>query len=142
MKREFSAGIVVFFQENNKEREYLLLHYEAGHWDFAKGHIEGDESKEQAAFRELQEETGLAGKEVTLVPGFEQSFEYFFKNDDELILKKVYFFIGRSVSKTVKLSSEHIGYQWLHINQAFEQLTYKNAKELLHQVDHFLKIHR
>ena len=32
-----------------ERREYLVLHYEAGHWDFPKGHLEEGESEEDAA---------------------------------------------------------------------------------------------
>jgi len=32
MKKEKSAGAIVF--KKDKEIEYLLLNYEAGHWDF------------------------------------------------------------------------------------------------------------
>ena len=38
MISEKSAGAILFVKE--KEPRYLLLHYEAGHWDFPKGHVE------------------------------------------------------------------------------------------------------
>ncbi len=138
MNFEFSAGVVVYIQ-TEQGREYLLLHYEAGHWDFPKGHIEQGETKHEAALRELQEETGIA--DITIIDHFEDSFTYFFKNPQThvLIKKTVYFFIGRSSSKQVTLSDEHVGYEWLPYERAHEQLTYKNAKELLANVDEFLQ---
>jgi 8-oxo-dGTP pyrophosphatase MutT (NUDIX family) len=137
MKRETSAGIVVFY-EREKKREYLLLHYESGHWDFPKGHLEKGETKIEAAQRELKEETGLQAKPLE---GFEDSFAYFFKNPKthELINKTVYFFIGRARTKEVTLSFEHTGYEWLPYKEAFEKLTYKNAKELLRHVEKYLQ---
>jgi len=131
----FSAGVVVYFKRNEK-REYLLLHYESGHWDFPKGKIEEGETKQQAALRELKEETGLL---ATIHPGFEYTFEYFFKDKSgEFAKKKVYFFVGRSKAKRVDLSYEHIGYEWLAFDEACEKLTYKNAKQLLQKADTFL----
>ena len=77
MKREFSAGVVVFSMRN-KTIEYLLLHYASGHWDFPKGHIEKGETKQETALRELKEEAGMSAQ---LCEGFEDSFEYFFKDN-------------------------------------------------------------
>jgi len=136
MKFWFSAGIVVYYKR--KERmEYLLLHYESGHWDFPKGGIEDGETKQQAAIRELKEETGLL---VQIHEGFEHSFEYFFKDKfGEFAKKKVYFFIGKSKTKRVELSFEHIAYEWLAFEDAYEKLTYENTKQLLQKVDKFLK---
>ena len=136
MKREFSAGVIVY-HETKQHRLYLLLQYGAGHWDFPKGHIEKGEEKQEAALRELKEETGL---EVTLSEGFEQAFSYFFKDSKthDLVLKKVYFFVAPSTSKVVTLSYEHSDYVWLPFEQAIEKLTFKNAKELLEHVDSWL----
>ncbi len=136
MQRLFSAGIIIFYERAGK-REYLLLHYAAGHWDLPKGKIEKGETKEQAALRELEEETGLAAR---ILPGFEQTFGYWFKGyqEGELTHKTVYFFIGRTNKKKVALSHEHIGYTWLPYKQALKQLTYKNARETLQKAERFL----
>jgi len=34
MRKEVSAGAVIFYEEG-KEREYLLLNYMGGHWGFS-----------------------------------------------------------------------------------------------------------
>ena len=57
MRREFSAGFILFRQTSNGPL-YLLLDY-GKHWDYAKGHLEEGESAWQAAVRELREETGI-----------------------------------------------------------------------------------
>lgn len=136
MIKEFSAGIIVYFERKEK-REYLLLHYQSGHWDFAKGHIEKDESKQEAALRELHEETGL---EAEILPDFEVSLSYFhhLPKTKELAHKTVYFFVGKTDSKEVTLSHEHIGFAWLPFEKALEQLTYDNAKDMLKKADVFL----
>ena len=94
------------------------------------------ETKEQAALRELQEEAGLT---VDIHEGFEHVLEYFFKDmDSELAKKKVYFFVGKSKTKQVTLSHEHVDFVWLPLEQALQKLTYDNAKDLLRKVDAFL----
>jgi bis(5'-nucleosidyl)-tetraphosphatase len=135
MPAETSAGIVVFFSEN-KEIKYLLLHYSEGHWDFPKGHVEGIETLEQAALRETKEETGL---EVPINEGFKEHISYFYKNRQGVIINKtVYFFVGQSATKEVKLSFEHIGYAWHSYENALKKLTYENAKEILRKANAFL----
>ena len=50
-----AAGGIVFNQENK-----ILFIHRLGRWDLPKGKIEPEESLENAALRELEEETGLA----------------------------------------------------------------------------------
>jgi bis(5'-nucleosidyl)-tetraphosphatase len=137
MKKAFSAGIVIYYQDD-EIREYLLLHYSAGHWDFPKGHLEKNETNKEAALRELCEETGIS--KITLLDGFEESFTYYLHDYEtkELIQKTVTFFIGKAEAKKVTLSHEHIGYIWLPYKEAVKQATYKNAKNLLKKVEKFI----
>jgi bis(5'-nucleosidyl)-tetraphosphatase len=137
VKQEFSAGVVVFHREGGKHH-YLLLCYPHGHWDFAKGHIEDGETKVTAALREVAEETKLA---VTLIEGFEHTMDYFFKEGELLIKKRVYFFLGQSLTTAVSLSAEHTAYAWLSYEEAFAQVTFKNAQVLLQDAERFLSEH-
>lgn len=137
MKRQFSAGIVTYIK-NDQAIEYLLLHYPNGYWDLPKGKIEKGESKEEAAMRELFEETGLS---ANIKPGFQTELNYFFKEAGEPVNKDVYFFVGQTNSKQVRLSHEHIGYVWLSFEKALKQLTYQNAKDTLTKAHEFLVEH-
>ncbi|MEX0849389.1 MAG: NUDIX domain-containing protein [Candidatus Dependentiae bacterium] len=139
MIRQFSAGLVLYYDCDGKpeNREFLLLHYATGHWDFAKGKIEKGETKHQAALRELDEETGLT---ADVFPGFEEQFSYWFRDQDgQLINKTVYFFVACTNQKDVALSHEHIGFDWLPYEAALERLTYKNAQDMLRKVKMFLE---
>jgi 8-oxo-dGTP pyrophosphatase MutT (NUDIX family) len=141
LKQEKSAGIIVFRKEGN-QLSYLLLHYDSGHWDFPKGHIEKDEDDIKAAKRELEEETGI--KEIKIIEGFREIISYYFKDkNNNLIHKYVMFFIAETSEKKVKLSFEHKGFIWLPFKNAHERVTYKNAEELLKKADRFLmKMHK
>ena len=143
MEYQVSAGIVVYHKldvldASPDKIEYLVLQYSAGHWDFAKGKLEKNETKEQAAVRELQEETGLT--DVPLDAGFVQSLEYEFKGyAGAPIHKTVFFFTGRSQKKEpIYLSREHKNYAWLPYDEALKQLTYQNAKDVLIAAHKFL----
>lgn len=134
MIKQQSAGIITFI-ENEYEILYLVLHYLSGHWDFPKGKLEPNETLVQAAVRELQEETGLA---ATMLPGFQESLHYMFKERGKLIEKTVTFFVGKTDTQAIRLSYEHNGYLWLPYEQAHAKLTYKNAQEILKQAHTFL----
>ncbi len=51
------AGGVVF----NPQGQVLLIRDRQGYWCFPKGHLDVGESLEQAALREVEEETGIRG---------------------------------------------------------------------------------
>lgn len=132
MKREFSAGAVVYFIKNNEtlqQLEYLILHYGVSHWDFPKGKIEAGENNEIAALREIAEETGLAAK---LDRDFEHRIFYTFKNRaGEPVSKQVVFFTAQAPSENIVISDEHTGFRWLSYEKARALLTYDNAVNLL-----------
>lgn len=138
MKMERSAGVIVYSQDNlTKQRKYLLLLYPKGHWDLPKGKLEKNESKLEAAIRELKEETNL---EAEIIPGFEESLNYHFRGfKKELIHKEVTFFVAKALHKNVILSEEHFDYMWLPYEKALNQLTFENARNVLIKAENFLK---
>jgi len=141
MPIEKSAGAVIFRRENNKIY-YLLLHYPSSakapkeYWDFPKGHIEKGEKLEETVKREVKEEAGL--EDIKFVDGFKEGIKYFFKFKEKNILKFVTFYLGETKTKDVKISGEHIGFKWLPYKKAIEQLTFKNAKEILKKANEFI----
>lgn len=139
MIKEHSAGIIVYHVDQFNQRAYLLLHYISGHWDFPKGKLETQETEEEAALRELYEETGLI---ATIMPNFKQSLSYIFKNrDGKIISKDVSFFVGPTNTQNITLSAEHVGYRWLPFKEALAQLTFKNAQHILKLADQFVTAH-
>ncbi len=137
MLEERSAGAVLFYG-NSSDREYLILHYPSGHWDFPKGNIEPDETIMQTARREVREETGIA--EIDFRDGFEKKIEYYYRRDGQMVHKLVVFLLAGSKSRDVKISFEHEGYIWLHYPEAIMKLTFKNAKSILKDAEDFLNI--
>jgi len=140
MPLEKSAGAVIF--RKNKEIKYLLLHYPSSakapkeYWDFPKGHVEKGEKELDTVRREVEEETGL--KDIKFVEGFKEWMKYFFKFKGKTVLKFVTFYLIETKEKNVKVSFEHLGYEWLPYGKALEQLTFKNAKEILKKANQYL----
>ncbi len=124
---EISAGVVIFREDS--KLLFLLLYYPSGHWDFVKGKIEEKENTHQTVVRETKEETGIT--DLDFVDGFEESIEYDFQYDGELIHKKVIFFLAKTSIEKIKISHEHLDYVWLEFEDALEKTTYQNARSVL-----------
>ncbi len=145
MPREVSAGAIVFRKEKN-QIYYLLLHYQSGHWDFPKGHIEKGEKPEDTVRREVEEETGI--KDIKILPGFKEYIKYFFRRNYGLkkeekkkapwVFKIVEFYLAETKTKEIKLSFEHKDFKWLSFQDALRQLTFKNAKDILKKANDYL----
>lgn len=137
MKKEQSAGIVVYRRDPQTGKYlYLLLHYIGGHWDLPKGKVEANESLEEAASREVREETGLI---VSPIAGFSEAISYYYRGQGrELVDKNVTFFVGETDQEHVTLSTEHIDFAWLDVNSALKRLTYNNARHLLSMINQFV----
>lgn len=160
MPREKSAGAIIYRMENGNPY-YLLLHYGPGHWGFAKGHVEGNETEEQTTRREVAEETGI--KDLDILPGFKKIEKYFFRQYPRpeqksptkaseagnltgkarpWVFKLVTFFVAEAKTKDVKISHEHTGFVWLPIAEAIKKTTFKNSKKLLKEANDFILGHR
>lgn len=137
---EKSAGAAVFKRVGDKIY-FLLLHYKSGHWDFPKGHIEKGEDNEQTLRREVEEETEIA--DLKIMPDFKKCVYYFYRAKGEEkkkriksganinIFKKVTYYLAETKTEEIKISSEHIGYEWLGYEKALERITYRGPKRVL-----------
>ncbi len=131
---EKSCGVIVF-RYTNQQLKYLVVQNRFNYlWGFPKGHVERGESEQQAALRELYEETGLKAE---LIPGFRQTVYYNLSGQRR---KLVVFFIGQYLSGRVKfLDMENSSYAWLTLEQALKKFKFNNIKQLLIQADKFIR---
>ena len=92
LRSEFSAGGIV--QDGDRLLMVKVENLEGKQtWTFPKGHLEAGETEQQAAIREVEEETGFR---CEIVKPFER-VEYFFKREGVLIKKQVSWFLIESV---------------------------------------------
>lgn len=127
MKKERSAGAVIFYK-NKDDIEYLLLKYPQGHWEFARGHVESGEDDEQAAKREVFEETGF--KKMDFIHDFKEVVSWKIKSKENVV-KDVVFFLAESKSKNIKISDEHKGHIWLGYKEALKRITFDAGRSIL-----------
>jgi len=150
MPFEKSAGAIIFYKEKDGIIKYLLLKYRAAHWNFPKGLIEKGEKLEQAALREVKEETGLENLEF--IDGFKETIRYFFRAKydyqvkerglamGQAVMKFVTYFLLESKDKNVKISFEHENFEWLEFNEAMEKMKkLKTSQNILKKANEFLQ---
>jgi 8-oxo-dGTP pyrophosphatase MutT (NUDIX family) len=146
---EKSVGAVIFRRNESDEKEFLLLHYPSGHWDFPKGHIEKDETEKETLRREIIEETGII--ELNIIAGFKDYIRYFYQaNGDEReerikngnglnVFKKVVYYIAETKEISIIISDEHINFEWLNYEKAVARITFENGRNVLRKADVFLE---
>ncbi len=146
---EKSAGAVIFYRSSEGQNEYLLLNHgesqkksNIAYWNFPKGTMEKRESEIETTKREVQEETGLF--ELTFLPKFKAAERYFCRgtrpeNLGKFILKTVVLYLAQTENKEVKISDEHINYEWLPFDQAIKRIEpFKSSQKVLIKADKFL----
>lgn len=127
---EVSAGGLVVDTTGPQQRAALIGRLDRrGHllWSLPKGHIEEGETAEQAAVREVREETGILG-EVAAPLG---SIDYWFVAEDRRIHKTVHHFLLRALGG--ELSDEDVevtAVAWVPLDEVRARLAYDGERRL------------
>lgn len=125
--KEHSAGGLVV-----REGKVLLVQVEnlKGEivWCLPKGHLEKGETAEQAAVREVTEETGWRCRSLGPI----LQVGYFFKRQGRLVSKKVDWFAMEAEEKVGKPDeAEVLKTQWAPLEKAKTLLQYPTDKQVL-----------
>ncbi|MEX0887716.1 MAG: NUDIX domain-containing protein [Phycisphaeraceae bacterium] len=142
MHTDYSCGVVPVRMREGRH-EYLVVQHGSGHWGFPKGHPEHGETDEQAARRELAEETGLA--QVTLMdPGPDLREQYIFTQRTDggrrVVRKTVRYFVGlvppdAPVRPCPREVRDHA---WGDADATRERLSFDEGRRVLDVADTFL----
>ena len=130
-RNEISAGGVVYRREGDGiEMALAARRTRRGElaWGLAKGAIEPGESEEQAAVREVLEETGL---EVDVEADL-GDIRYFYVWEDVRVRKRVHFFLMRMTGGDV---AHHVteleDVRWVPLRSALKRAAYKGEREVI-----------
>jgi ADP-ribose pyrophosphatase YjhB (NUDIX family) len=105
-------------------------------WSLPKGHLENGETLEQAAVREVAEETGIQG----LIIGTLGTIDFWFVVEGRRIHKTVHHYLMRAVGG--ELSDEDIEVTevaWFPLPEISHQLAYSDERGLLDEASRLLR---
>jgi 8-oxo-dGTP pyrophosphatase MutT (NUDIX family) len=125
---ETSSGGVVY--RCAADVEFLLIRDPYDNWGLPKGHIEGGETPQQAALREVEEETGLRGLElVAQLP----TIDWYFRARGKLVHKFCHFFLLRCADgdPVPQLDEGITECMWSAPPNAVDIVSYANARDVL-----------
>ena len=136
-RKEVAAGFIIF-RRLQEQVQYLLLQTSYGihHWTPPKGHLEEGETEMDAAVRETEEEAGIA-KDQLKVHDYKEELRYPVKGQ----MKRVVYWIAELTNPDtpVKLSDEHIKYEWCTIADAKKiQSQFEDMCALMDEVDAYV----
>ncbi|KRE59702.1 NUDIX hydrolase [Paenibacillus sp. Soil750] len=131
MKKEISAGGVVYRQIGD-EIQILLIEDRYRKLAFAKGRMEAGETIEQAALREIKEETNIDGKIIQpLIINYYQ-FEH---TEHGQVEKETHYYLVEALSGELKAQTEEIrGVKWHDATDAWAEHNlngYENNRGIL-----------
>lgn len=153
MLREFSAGALVL---RRIRKQWCIAVIEPGrHGEpedrkdviaLPKGNVDPGEKPEQAALREVQEETGVQAKTITRLA----SIRYVYARKwagGEKIFKVVTFYLmkyhsGRIGDIRKEMKHEVRRAYWLPLKKAAEELSYKGEREMAQQALEYVDLHQ
>ncbi len=128
IKYEVSAGGLVLRQTNNGLEALLIGRGVPRVWSLPKGHVEARETHEQAAVREVREETGCWAEIVSKL----SDIAYWFYLHQSKHKKSVHFYLMRYLSgDTANHDHEVDEARWFEIRAAKRALKYVNEKRLV-----------
>lgn len=123
-----AGGVVVRRSPEGGEWEACLIRVRDA-WSLPKGNLDRGETPEQAALREISEETGLPLDRLTVL-GELPPAEYMYRRDGRLIGKIVHHYLVEAPNDAPLRPqlAEVDEAQWVPLEQAERQVAYKDLK--------------
>ncbi|AAD19055.1 diadenosine tetraphosphatase [Chlamydia pneumoniae TW-183] len=139
-KYEYSFGVIPikFFgtPDKNTLKACFICHTRGKHWGFPKGHSEDKEGPQEAAERELVEETGLSVVNFFPKVLIEQ---YSFNNEEQVFVRKeVTYFLAEVRGDIHADPMEICDSQWLSLQEGLRLLSFPELRDLTVEADKFI----
>jgi ADP-ribose pyrophosphatase YjhB (NUDIX family) len=105
-------------------------------WSLPKGHLEDGETAEQAAIREVEEETGISGEII----GTLGTIDFWFVAEGRRIHKTVHHYLLRATGGELSDTDiEVTEVAWVPMPQIADKLAYSDERELLDEACRLLR---
>jgi len=133
-KEQVSAGGVVYRRLGEKTEVALISVGEGGRWQLPKGLVGRGESPEDAALREVREETGLECEMVAPLEPVE--YWYFSKGSARRVRfhKRVHFYLMRYLSGETEEHDDEVNEaRWVESEEAAAMLAFKGERKALEE---------
>ena len=120
MNYEICCGAVVF-----NDNKVLIIKHKYGHISFPKGHVEGNETEEETAIREVREETGI---DIEIINDKKYYVQY---DTDNNSIEKVTYFIGKMIGGKLNPQLNEINSCFFEDeNKVSDLITYDNDRKM------------
>ncbi|VEI13334.1 NUDIX hydrolase [Trueperella bialowiezensis] len=128
-----AGGVVVAVHHGQAYVAVIARRNRAGRleWCLPKGHLEGNETAEEAAIREVSEETGIYGR----VLGHLSSIDYWFSDSKRRVHKVVHHFLLEALSGELTVDNdpdqEAEKAEWVRLDAVASRLAYPNERRII-----------
>ncbi len=128
-----AGGVIIRIDRGTPYVAVIARRNRAGRleWCLPKGHVEEGETHEEAALREVYEETGIRGRIIVPVA----SIDYWFSSLEARIHKVVHHYLLEYVEGTITVENdpdhEAIDATWMPLRQVGTVLTYPNERRVV-----------
>jgi 8-oxo-dGTP pyrophosphatase MutT (NUDIX family) len=127
-RNEHSSGGAVIDLRDGTPYVAMIATRGRSRWGLPKGAVFEGETSEQAAVREVKEETGLDAEIIGLL----DTIEYFFRAGDTLIKKSVDFYLMHHLGGTMTPQlSEVDDVEWVALPEGIERASFDSERKVL-----------
>ena len=129
---EISSGGVIYRRGRTGPEVCLIATNSGKTWQLPKGLIEQGEPAEDAARREVNEETGLQGELLQRLDKIEYWYVWDYGEGRERVHKFVYFFLFRYTGGSTDDHDEEVDEaRWFPLAEALTRLSFANERRVM-----------
>ena len=119
----------------NEEQEILFIE-RLGYWDLPKGKVDKGESIEEAAIREIHEETG---QQCQILDKIGKTWHTYYDRNNRRILKKTYWYkmkVNQNIPVVIQEEENITDFRWINAAKFLESdlPTYQSIKEIVRKM--------